>query len=52
VPPICERIDTYGDHSEADTAVRDPSLRVGPPLIAFTDHYDVFSHLSAKWSAN
>jgi hypothetical protein len=29
-----------------------PSPRRSVALLAFTDYYDVFSHLSAKWRAN
>jgi hypothetical protein len=29
-----------------------PPIQSGVVVLAFTDDYDVFSHLSAKWSAN
>jgi hypothetical protein len=29
-----------------------PPIRSGVVVLAFTDGYDVFNHLSAKWSAN
>jgi hypothetical protein len=51
--------DASGEKSEPRTACSDferhavtPLIRLGVVVLAFTDDYDVFTHLSAKWSAN